>query len=285
MTTSKKLPALKPLSQRSSDGFDRSHPPWLAAFRAQSSVTFRAVSQELEDSVGEFDEAPLQAKASAIKRTMSQRHSENGSFEDIPHKRSGSLQRKRGRSDLNKASRESVEKSSMEYLDIEDSDVEDFNATLEGTPQPTSQVQKSVAYAQTGPNQQEPGYYNDLSSEIVVARPKTRDAASRSYLQLPGDPNHSELSPASQSHLRKLSAGQTSAGEMLESIAKAAPPPNSSQRSHFFDTDLKGSPAGRRHSTRDTKKKPPPDGFIDVRTLRNDKKVGLVLKKAEEIGR
>lgn len=230
--------------------------------------------------MGGFDEAPLQAKASAIKRTMSQRHSENGSFEDIPHKRSGSLQRKRGRSDLNKASRESVEKSSMEDLDVKD-----FNATLEGTPQPTSQVQKSVAYAQTGPNQQEPGYDSDLSSEIVVARPKTKDVASRSYLQLPGDPIHSELSPASQSYLRKLSAGQASASEMLESIAKAAAPPNSSQRSYFFDTDLQGSLAGRRHSTRDTKKKPTPDGFIDGRMLRNDKKLGLVLKKAEEIGR
>ncbi|PPJ59804.1 hypothetical protein CBER1_04347 [Cercospora berteroae] len=294
-----------------------------AQLRSPSSATFRGSPPDKSDDRQAFD-GSLAFTLTSRKRTTTQRQSE--SFDEdlkMPHKRSGSLQRKRATINLKKASADSVPESTF------------------ASRKPSSLQQIFTATDATEDDYEiGSGSGSDASSEMIVARSQPA-------------PTHltAEFSPASQGVFQKILNGQSAIDSLKTLGANSSPkahPPSWPQMSganvppaHLHsgrntistqvsqqtelspepvlgltDTSLPGlfsdsrpltmagqaphSPAqlsqgtspskqpvqmlsaptgGRRRSSREAKKKGVPDDFVDLRTLKNDKILGLVPKR------
>lgn len=291
--------------------------------RSPSSATFRGSPPDKSDDRQAFDGSQAFTLTSR-KRTTTQRQSE--SFDEelkMPHKRSGSLQRKRASINLKKASADSVPESSF-------------------APRKPSSLQQFFTATDATEDDYEigSGSGSDASSEIIVARSQPA-------------PVHltSEFSPASQGVFQKILNGQSAIDSLKTLGANPSPkaqPPSWPQMSSakvppayldggrnsistqvsqqteqspepvlgLTDTSLPGlfsnsqplatagqapygpaqpsqdpSPSkqpvqmlsaptgGRRRSSREAKKKGVPDDFVDLRTLKNDKVLGLMPKR------
>ncbi|KAM3422352.1 hypothetical protein BST61_g2711 [Cercospora zeina] len=285
----------------------------LAGQRSPSSATFRGPSSDSDDGRHAFGDSRKSTSSSA-KRTAYQRHS--ASFEEalsIPHKRSGSLQRKPAERNLRKASAECFAASAIPPL--KPSALQNIFAAVDAD-------KKDYAMS------------SDASSEIVVARSRPAPISLTS-----------ELSPASKEITQKIAEGQ-SALDSLKSVGAtlspnkqslswpqqpvvslspaaqarngiaAQAPQHTGQRLEPMlgaaDSTLPGlldgskpliatarspvqqsrvlpstqstqvlpaPPAGQRRSSRERKKKGLPDNFVDLSTYVNDKRLGLVPKR------
>ncbi|CAK1359177.1 unnamed protein product [Cercospora beticola] len=291
-----------------------------AQLRSPSSATFRGSPPDKSDDRQAFD-GSLAFTVTSRKRTTTQRQSETFDEElKAPHKRSGSLQRKRASINLKKASADSVAESSF------------------ATRKPSSLQQFFTATDATEDDYEiGSGSGSGASSEIVVARSQPAPARLTS-----------EFSPASQGVFEKILNGQSAIYSLKTLGANPSPkahPPSwprmsganvppahldGSRKAHstqvsqlspvptlgLTDTSLPGlfsnsqpltmagqaphsptqqsqgttpskqpaqilsAPAGgRRRSSREAKKKGVPDDFVDLRTLKSDKVLGLVPKE------
>ncbi|GIZ37956.1 hypothetical protein CKM354_000138400 [Cercospora kikuchii] len=312
---------LQESNRNNQDAAEDSEEP--AQLRSPSSATFRGSPPDKSNDRQAFD-GSMAFTLTSRKRTTTQRQSE--SFDEelkMPHKRSGSLQRKRATINLKKASADSVPESTF-------------------APRKPSSLQRIFTATDATEDDYEigSGSGSDVSSEIIV----TRSQPAPAHLT-------SEFSPASQGVYQKILNGQ-SAIDSLKTLGanpspKAQPPPWSqvsgakvpparldgghnsistqvSQQTELSpepvvgltDTSLPGlfsnsqplamagqapygpaqpsrdpSPSkqpvqmlsaptgGRRRSSREAKKKGVPDDFVDLRTLKNDKVLGLVPKR------
>ncbi|KAF2214529.1 hypothetical protein CERZMDRAFT_95792 [Cercospora zeae-maydis SCOH1-5] len=314
-STNKKLPALPLESQQAEPDDDHAamEIDQLAPHRSQSSVTFRALSPGSDDSRQAFD-SPRKSTAASAKRTAYQRHS--SSFEEalnFPHKRSGSLQRKPAERNLRKASAECFTASAVpppkpsslqitfaatdaygnDYAMSSDASSEIVVARTRPAPvnmiselSPASKgISQKIAEGQSA--------LDSLKSLAATLSPikqpsawpqqpvaTVSPAARVGNAFTPRAQQHIEQSPepilaAADSTLPGLLGGSQPLTATSRSPVQASQALSSKQSTHV----LPASATHQRRSLRESKKKGPPEDFVDIRTYKNDKRLGLVPKR------
>ncbi|KAI5357544.1 hypothetical protein Slin15195_G039040 [Septoria linicola] len=292
-----------------------------ATFRAVSpDETELAELPALPQPSGHTDAVPT---TSAVKRTASQRRSESSLDQDSDnqHKRSQSLQRKRAKSNLKKAGELQAndtpgaslapKRSQLQHnftaSDIDNGNEGDFDDASSDIVVDHPRT-KTVTHinSELSPASQDhltdlaggksaADLFKTLAQNSNCARPQTSSRPLSFHADLAANPlPGSQNAFASQQPARDMMPTEpilTSIDASLPGLANdfkaeidiQRPASTAPAVSTLTLNGAQPTTSNRRHSARETKKKPIPEGFIDVRTLQNDKKAGLVPKRVSVI--